>query len=112
MSASNTSFFRGIALALQAMWKTCTNLSKKVDKIEKQQTNQDEQVKDLEIKMTEIVKQHLEIIKQLKHISILQKDIAQQVVTQHQETQALMKGLGLKKDISYYSFNLHNGPEH
>ena len=62
----------------------------------------------LETQMLEIVRQHLEIIAQVKQISVLQTDIAKQVITQHQETEALMKGLGLKKDLSYYSFNLHN----
>ena len=66
----------------------------------------------MEVKLDEIVRQHLEIVKQVKQISILQSDIAKQVINQHQETEALLKGLGLKKDLSYYSFNLHNEEGH
>ena len=35
-----------------------------------------------------------------------------QVVKQHSETESLYKALGLKKDLSYYSFNLMNEEEH
>ena len=66
----------------------------------------------MEVKLDEVVRQHLEIVKQVKQISILQSDIAKQVINQHQETEALLKGLGLKKDLSYYSFNLHNEEGH
>ena len=62
--------------------------------------------------MEEIIKNHMEIAVQLKQIAQLQGDIAKQVISQHQETEALMKGLGLKKDLSYYSFNLHNEEGH
>ena len=62
--------------------------------------------------MEEIIKQHELIVKQLGQVSMLQADIAKQVVLQHDETEALMKGLGLKKDLSYYSFNLHKEKGH
>tara|TARA_B100001057_G_scaffold468936_1_gene528657 strand:+ start:1353 stop:1556 length:204 start_codon:yes stop_codon:yes gene_type:complete len=59
-----------------------------------------------------VVKQHLEIIQQVKQLSLLQADIAKQIVNQHEETDQLYKALGLKKDLSYYSFNLYNEEGH
>jgi len=59
-----------------------------------------------------IVTQHLELVKQIKMISMLQSDIANQVVQQHENTEQLYKALGLKKDLSYYSFNLQNEEGH
>jgi len=69
-------------------------------------------VKEIEQQTEEIVRQHLQVIKQVSQISLLQSDIAKQVIAQHNETEALMKGLGLTKDLSYYSFNLHNEEGH
>jgi len=112
MSASNTNYLQGIVLALKAMWKTCTNLSKKASSLEEQQEITQKKMELMEVKLDEVVRQHLEIVKQVKQISILQSDIAKQVINQHQETEALLKGLGLKKDLSYYSFNLHNEEGH
>ena len=34
------------------------------------------------------------------------------MVAQHEEVQALYLALGLKKDLSYYSFNLNDEKEH
>ena len=45
-------------------------------------------------------------------LSTLQGDIAKQVVQQNEEVQALYLALGLKKDLSYYSFNIMNEEEH
>lgn len=59
-----------------------------------------------------IAKQHLEILASLKSVSTLQSEIAKQVINQHEETEALYKVLGLKKDLSYYSFNIMNEEEH
>ena len=59
-----------------------------------------------------MVKQHLDMIEQIKSISLLQADIAKQIVNQHEEPDQLYKALGLKKDLSYYSFNLHNEEGH
>ena len=59
-----------------------------------------------------MVKQHLDMIEQIKSISLLQADIAKQIVNQHEETDQLYKALGLKKDLSYYSFNLYNEEGH
>ena len=64
-------------------------------------------MKAIETQMEEIASQHLQVIKQVNQIAMLQGDIAKQIIAQHNETEALMKGLGLKKDLSYYSYNLH-----
>jgi hypothetical protein len=66
----------------------------------------------LELKMDAIIKQHLEMINQIKHVTVLQADIAKQIVIQHETTEELYKALGLKKDLSYYSFKLYNQEGH
>ena len=38
--------------------------------------------------------------------------IAQQAVHQHESLEELYKALGLKKDLSYYSFNMMDAEEH
>ena len=60
----------------------------------------------------EIVKQHIQVIQQIKQIGNVQTEIARQIVQQHEETEALYKALGLKKDLSYYSYNLHEQEGH
>ena len=80
--------------------------------LEKTQLNHSEQLQKIEQTNEIIVKQHLDMIDQLKSISLLQTDIAKQIVNQHEETDQLYKALGLKKDLSYYSFNLHNEEGH
>ena len=105
MSASKTNFFQGIVLLLKEMSKTFTDLSKKV-------TEMETQVETLKTQNELLIKQHLELVSNLKGMSNLQGEIAQQVVSQHEETEALYKALGLKKDLSYYSFNLMNEEEH
>ena len=112
MSASKTNLFSGIILALKAMWKTCTNLSEKVETLEKSQEDQAKRLKVIEVSSELIVKQHLEMIQQVKQLSLLQADIAKQIVAQHEETDQLYKALGLKKDLSYYSFILYNEEGH
>ena len=62
--------------------------------------------------MNIIVDQHIELMKQIKLVSMLQTDIANQIVQQHESLEELYKVLGLKKDLSYYSFNLMNEKEH
>lgn len=59
-----------------------------------------------------LVKQHLEIISQIKQLSTIQSELAQQVVNQHEDMENLYKVLGLKKDLSYYSFNMMDAQEH
>ena len=112
MSASKTSFLQEITLALKAMWKTCTNLSKKVILLDKNQKKNLKKIETLELHIEEINHQNKIVVTQLSQVAQLQTDIAKQVVTQHHETEALMKGLGLKKDLSYYSFNLHQEEGH
>ena len=80
--------------------------------LEKTQLSHAEQLQRIEQTNEIIVKQHLDMIDQLKSISLLQTDIAKQIVNQHEETDQLYKALGLKKDLSYYSFNLHNEEGH
>ena len=63
-------------------------------------------------KLAVIIDQHVHVLQQIKMVSNLQSEIASQVVKQHEETESLYKALGLKKDLSYYSFNLMNEEEH
>lgn len=63
-------------------------------------------------KLELIITQHVMISKQIKNLSILQSEIAQQVVNQHQSVEDLHLALGLKKDLSYYSFDMMNAEEH
>ena len=105
MSASKTNFFQGIASLLKEMSKTFTDLSKRVIKLEKRIEKNDEEMKIL-------VQQHLELLKQIKLISSMQTEIANQIVKNHEDTETLYKALGLKKDLSYYSFNLMDAEEH
>ena len=94
------------------MWKTCTSLSKKVIQLDLRQKQNKKKIEELESHIEEIAQQHTMVVTQLSHVAQLQGDIAKQVVNQHNETEALMKGLGLKKDLSYYSFNLHQEEGH
>ena len=84
----------------------------KITKRQLKRIIREEKMGSLEIQMEEVIKQHLEIMVQMKQLAILQADMAKQIISQHQETEALMKGLGLKKDLSYYSFNLHKEKGH
>ena len=68
--------------------------------------------KETDVKLDEVVRQHIELINQIKSISLLQADMAKQIISQHEETDSILKGLGLKKDLSYYSFNLQNEEGH
>lgn len=105
MSVSKTNFFQGIALLLKEMSKTFTDLSKKTE------TNQ-QKIQKIEEQLEIVIQQHLDIIKQIKMVSMLQSDIANQVVKQHEDLETLYIALGLKKDLSYYSFNIMDAEEH
>ena len=105
MSASKTNFFQGIASLLKEMSKIFTDLSKRT-------TQTETKLELIEEKMEIITQQHLDIIKQIKMVSMLQSDIANQVVKQHEDLETLCIALGLKKDLSYYSFNLMDEKEH
>ena len=83
-----------------------------MNKIEKTRLTDLRKITKLEVAVEEILAQHKLIMTQMSQVAQLQADIAKQVVTQHNETEALMKGLGLKKDLSYYSFNLQNEEGH
>ena len=108
MSASKTNFFQGIVSLLKEMSKTFTALSNRVEKVEIQVS----ETKKLEQQLKLIAEQHALMIKNVHSISMLQQDIAKQIVQQHEEVQALYLALGLKKDLSYYSFNITNMEEH
>ena len=105
MSASKTNFFQGIASLLKEMSKIFTDLSKRT-------TQTETKLELIDQKMENITQQHLDIIKQIKMVSMLQSDIANQVVKQHEDLETLYIALGLKKDLSYYSFNLMDEKEH
>ena len=70
------------------------------------------ETKKLEQQLKLIAEQHALMIKNVHSISMLQQDIAKQIVQQHEEVQALYLALGLKKDLSYYSFDISNMEEH
>ena len=112
MSASKTNFFQGIVLALKEMSKIFINLSKKVERIEENQTLIEKHREETAAQMSAIIKQHMEIINHIKQISNVQGEIAQQLVKQHEDIETLYIGLGLKKDLSYYSFDMMNAEEH
>ena len=108
MSASKTNFFQGIVSLLKEMSKTFTALSNRVTKVETQVV----EIQNLEKQFKLIAEQHAIVVKNMHSLSMLQQDIAKQIVQQHEEVQALYLALGLKKDLSYYSFNISNMEEH
>ena len=69
-------------------------------------------ISELEIQNTEIIRQHLELIKQIRQISTVQAEMTKQIVKQHEDTETLLKALGIQKDLSYYSFDLCNEEGH
>ena len=108
MSASKTNFFHGIASLFKEMSKTFTDLSNRVVKLEEKV---DEATK-IEEQLVLLAEQHAIILKSVHQLSTLQQDIAKQIVQQHQDVEALYLALGLKKDLSYYSFNITDAEEH
>ena len=108
MSASKTNYYQGIVLALKAMWKTCTGLSSKVNKLEEDQ----KKVELMETKLNLIASQHIEVVANLKAVANMQNEIAQQILLEHEKIEELYKALGLKKDLSYYSYNIMDAQEH
>ena len=70
------------------------------------------ETKKLEETLSLVLEQHQMMVKNLHTVSALQQDIAKQIVQQHEDVQALYLALGLKKDLSYYSFNMMDGEEH
>ncbi len=108
MSASKTNFFQGIASLLKEMSKTFTDLSSRVEKLEEKV----DETKKIEEQLILLAEQHSIILKSVHSLSTLQQDIAKQIVKQHQDVEALYLALGLKKDLSYYSFDMTNTEEH
>ena len=70
------------------------------------------EIQNLEKQFKLIAEQHAIVVKNMHSLSLLQQDIAKQMVQQHEEVQALYLALGLKKELSYYSFNISNMEEH
>ena len=70
------------------------------------------EIQNLEKQFKLIAEQHAIVVKNMHSLSLLQQDIAKQIVQQHEEVQALYLALGLKKELSYYSFNISNMEEH
>ena len=108
MSASKTNFFHGIASLFKEMSKTFTDLSNRVVKLEEKV----DETKKIEEQLVLLAEQHALILKSVHQLSTLQQDIAKQIVQQHQDVEALYLALGLKKDLSYYSFNITDAEEH
>ena len=108
MSASKTNFFHGIASLFKEMSKTFTDLSNRVAKLEEKV----EEATKIEQQLVLLAEQHSIILKSVHQLSTLQQDIAKQIVQQHQDVEALYLALGLKKDLSYYSFNMMDAEEH
>ena len=108
MSASKTNFFQGIASLFKEMSKTFTDLSNRVVKLEEKV----DETKKIEEQLVLLAEQHALILKSVHQLSTLQQDIAKQIVQQHQDVEALYLALGLKKDLSYYSFNITDAEEH
>ena len=108
MSASKTNFFQGIASLLREMSKTFTALSNRMSKIEERLA----ETKKIEEQVELFTEQQAILLKNVHSLSLLQQDIAKQIVQQHQDVEALYLALGLKKDLSYYSFNMMDAEEH
>ena len=71
-----------------------------------------DETKKIEEQLVLLAEQHSIILKSVHSLSTLQQDIAKQIVKQHQDVEALYLALGLKKDLSYYSFDMTNMEEH
>lgn len=80
--------------------------------MEKIQVAQVEQINDHKKKLEIIIAQHLDLVSSIKAMSQVQGDMAKQIVKQHEDTEALYLALGLKKDLSYYSYDMPNQEEH
>ena len=83
-----------------------------MEAVEKIQENHSTKLESVNVKMEIIVKQHLELIASVRGITQVQGDIAKQIVNQHEELDQLYKALGLKKDLSYYSYNIMDQEGH
>ena len=70
------------------------------------------ETKKIEEQVELFTEQQAILLKNVHSLSLLQQDIAKQIVQQHQDVEALYLALGLKKDLSYYSFNITDAEEH
>lgn len=108
MSASKTDFYQGITLLLMEISKTYTNLLERVEAIEEKTS----EVKKIKEEFSVISEQQQIVLKNLQTISLLQQDIVKHFVEQHKDIEALYLALGLKRELSYYSFNSNDETEH
>ena len=69
-------------------------------------------VETMQTKLDIIATQHIEVVANLKAIANMQNEIAQQILLEHEKIEELYKALGLKKDLSYYSYNIMDAQEH
>lgn len=74
--------------------------------------NLESKTKKIEKKINDLDQNQNMLVEQLMAISRLQSDIAKQVLKQNEQTEYLYQALGLKKGLSYYSFNILNEEEH
>ena len=79
-----------------------------MNKLEEEQ----KKIETMQAKLDLIATQHIEVVTNLKAMADMQNQIAQQILLEHEKIEELYKVLGLKKDLSYYSFDIMNAEEH
>ena len=67
-------------------------------------------ITEIEKGFIELSSQHVDMVKMQNEMSKIQGDIAKQLLMQHEQIEDLLKALGLKKDLSEYSYNIFDGP--
>ena len=70
------------------------------------------EIEKTEEQLSLLMEQQSLILKSVHSLSNLQQDIAKQLVQQHKDVDALYLALGLRKDLSHYSFNMADEEEH
>lgn len=70
------------------------------------------EIEKTEEQLSLLMEQQSLILKSVHSLSNLQQDIAKQLVQQHKDVDALYLALGLRKDLSHYSFNMMDEEEH
>jgi len=54
--------------------------------------------------------QHVDLIKQQRQVAKIQQQLAEQIVIQQEQMEELLLALGIKKPLSYYSYNMQDAP--
>ena len=67
-------------------------------------------ISEVEKQFIELSSQHVDMVTMQKEMSIIQGDIAKQLLLQHEQIDELLKALGLKRDLSEYSYHIFDGP--